>query len=396
MILPLGYRYSSVFAGIRKLRQDDLGLIVSDSPAAAAGVFTRNRVQAAPVKRARASLRSSRGIARAILVNAGNANCATVTGDAVAQECCEALATRLQVPANQVLPASTGVIGVELESQLITGQLEPLVDGLSPDRFENVARAIMTTDQKVKMASEQLQLGAGAVRIAGMTKGAGMIHPNMATTLGFIMTDAELTAALLRIILSAGVAHSYNRISVDSDTSTNDTLLLLANGASGVKPTAKERAHIQEALGRIMDSLAEQIVRDGEGARKLITIFISGAADEQAAEHIARAIANSPLVKTAVAGSDPNWGRILSAAGNSGVEFDPRNVNVSLQDVLVCRGGVAAEFSEADLKQKLDASDCVIRFEILGRAKNPAQAQVRFWTCDLTERYIEINASYRT
>ena len=396
MILPLGYRYSSVFAGIRKVRQDDLGLICSDRPAAAAGVFTRNRVQAAPVRAARAHLRSSRGIAQAILVNAGNANCATVTGDSVARDTCNSLAARLGVAANYVLPASTGVIGVELDSKLIARQLEKLVNGLSADRFEDVARSIMTTDQKVKMAFEQVQLGAGEVRIAGMTKGAGMIHPNMATTLGFIMTDADLTPALLRTMLSAGVAHSYNRISVDSDTSTNDTLLLLANGASGVKPAAKERASIQDALGRVMDSLAEQIVRDGEGARKLITILVSGAADEKAAEHIARAIANSPLVKTAVAGSDPNWGRILSAAGNSGVEFDPRHVNISMQDVLVCRGGVAAEFSEKALKQKLDAPDCVIRFEIAGRANKRKTGEVRFWTCDLTEKYIEINASYRT
>lgn len=396
MILPLGYRYSSVFAGIRKVKQDDLGLIVSDVPAAAAGVFTRNRVQAAPVRVARANLRSSRGSAQAILVNAGNANCATVTGDSVAHDSCNAVAARLNIALNQVLPASTGVIGVELASELITSNLKNLVDGLSANRFEDVARAIMTTDQKVKMAFEQVQLEAGAVRIAGMTKGSGMIQPNMATTLGFIMTDADLTPALLRTMLSAGVAHSYNRISVDSDTSTNDTLLLLANGASGVKPAAKERASIQDALSRVMDSLAQQIVRDGEGARKLITIFITGAADEQAADHIARSIANSPLVKTAVAGSDPNWGRILSAAGNSGVEFDPRKVNIFLQDVLVCQGGVAAEFSETDLKRKLDTPDCVIRFEITGRAKNSPPCEVRFWTCDLTEKYIEINASYRT
>ena len=397
MIVPLGYRYASLFAGIRKVKQDDLALIVSDVPASAAGVFTRNRVQAAPVRVARANLRSSRGIAQAILVNAGNANCATLTGDSVARESCKALASRLNIAVNQTLPASTGVIGVELDAELIIGRLENLVEGLSANRFEDVARAIMTTDLKVKMAFEQVQLAAGTVRIAGMTKGAGMIHPNMATTLGFIMTDADLTPALLRKMLSAGVAHSYNRISVDSDTSTNDTLLLLANGASGVKPAAQERARIQEAFSQVMDSLAQQIVRDGEGARKLITIFITGAADEQAADHIARAIANSPLVKTAVAGSDPNWGRILSAAGNSGVEFDPSKVNIYLQDVLVCQAGVAADFSEQDLKRKLDAPDCVIRFEITGRnLRNKTSGEVRFWTCDLTEKYIEINASYRT
>ncbi|MGI8741352.1 MAG: bifunctional glutamate N-acetyltransferase/amino-acid acetyltransferase ArgJ [Bryobacteraceae bacterium] len=382
MILPLGYRYSSVFAGIRKVEQDDLGLIVSGRPASAAGVFTQNRVQAAPVKLARANLTA--GTAQAILVNAGNANCATVTADAVALQSCEALSKRLNIAANQVLPASTGVIGVELDAALITGKLDALVSGLSADSFEAVARAMMTTDQTVKMAFEQV----GEVRIAGMTKGAGMIHPNMATTLGFILTDAELTVPSLRRMLAAGVTHSYNRISVDSDTSTNDTLLLLANGASGVK----EDAGIQDAVGRVMDSLAEQIVRDGEGARKLITIRVMGAVSEQAAERIARAIANSPLVKTAIAGSDPNWGRILSAAGNSGVNLNPAKVNISIQDVLVCKNGVAAEFSEQTLKQKLDSTDCLIRFEIQGRRR----AAVRFWTCDFTEKYIEINASYRT
>ncbi len=388
MILPLGYRYSSVFAGIRKVEKDDLGLIVSDRPAAAAGVFTRNRVQAAPVKLARAHLKSSRGAVKAILVNAGNANCATVSGDAVALESCEALARCLKVSVREILPASTGVIGVELDPALIRNALGPLVSGLSRDRFEAVARAIMTTDQTVKMASEKV----GEVRIAGMTKGAGMIHPNMATTLGFVLTDADIAPPFLRTMLSESVAHTYNRISVDSDTSTNDTLFLLSNGASGVNPSAKERGAIQEAVGRVMQSLAEQIVRDGEGARKLITIHVTGAADERAADRIARGIANSPLVKTAIAGSDPNWGRILSAAGNSGVEFDPRKVNIWLQDILVCQAGVAAEFSEGDLKQKLDSKDCLIRFEIRGRNRG----EVRFWTCDLTEKYIEINASYRT
>lgn len=388
MTLPLGYRYSSVFAGIRKVRKDDLGLIVSDFPAAAAGVFTRNRVQAAPVKLARTHLKSSGGMARAILVNAGNANCATVTGDFVALDTCQALARRLDVTVQEILPASTGVIGVELDPGLIVGALDPLVHGLSPDRFEDVARAIMTTDQTTKMAWESV----GDVRIAGMTKGAGMIHPNMATTLGFVLTDAELGPQALRAMLAEAVTRSYNRISVDSDTSTNDTVFLLANGASGVKPKAKDRAGFQQALGRVMQSLAEQIVRDGEGARKLITIHVTGALDDRAADSIGRAIANSPLVKTALAGSDPNWGRILSAAGNSGVQFDPRRVDIWLQDTLVCRDGVAAEFSEGELKRKLDSKDCLVRFQIKGQNKG----EIRFWTCDFTEKYIEINASYRT
>jgi glutamate N-acetyltransferase/amino-acid N-acetyltransferase len=230
------------------------------------------------------------------------------------------------------------------------------------------------------------------VHIAGMTKGSGMIQPNLATTLGFVMTDAAIPPATLASMLAAAIARSYNRISVDGDTSTNDTMLLLANGASGIRPVEKERAKIQEALSDVMENLARQIVRDGEGARKLITIEVSGASGDDTAERIARSIANSLLVKTAVAGSDPNWGRILSAAGNAGVPLDPSKVDIHLQEVAVCRGGLAADFSELDLKKKLNAPECLIRVALQGRGKGSA----RFWTCDLTEKYIEINASYRT
>jgi glutamate N-acetyltransferase/amino-acid N-acetyltransferase len=225
-----------------------------------------------------------------------------------------------------------------------------------------------------------------------MTKGSGMIHPRMATTLGFVMTDAVLPPPLLASMLAVSVKRSYNRISVDGDTSTNDTLLLLANGASGIEPTDKELIKFEEALSQVLEDLAKQIVRDGEGARKLITIEISGAASEDAADRLARTIANSPLVKTAIAGSDPNWGRILSAAGNAGVAFDPSKVDIHLQGMLVCQGGVAADFSESELKKKLDEKECLIRFVLHGRG----MATARFWTCDLTEKYIEINASYRT
>jgi glutamate N-acetyltransferase/amino-acid N-acetyltransferase len=392
MNLPLGYRYSSVFAGIRKQKKDDLALIVSDSPASGAAVFTENRVQAAPVRIARFHLEQSRGLVSAVLINAGNANCATRTGDRVALACCDALGKQLRVPAAQVLPASTGVIGVELEASLITNALPKLIQGLAPARFDDVARAILTTDTVMKVAHRKLTLRRRAVRIAGMTKGSGMIHPRMATTLGFVMTDAVLPPPLLASMLAVSVKRSYNRISVDGDTSTNDTLLLLANGASGIEPTDKELIKFEEALSQVLEDLAKQIVRDGEGARKLITIEISGAASEDAADRLARTIANSPLVKTAIAGSDPNWGRILSAAGNAGVAFDPSKVDIHLQGMLVCQGGVAADFSESELKKKLDEKECLIRLVLHGRGT----ATARFWTCDLTEKYIEINASYRT
>jgi glutamate N-acetyltransferase/amino-acid N-acetyltransferase len=219
-----------------------------------------------------------------------------------------------------------------------------------------------------------------------------MIHPQMATTLGFVMTDAQLPAPRVRAMLRRGVARSYNRLSVDGDTSTNDTLLLMANGASGITADPKEMPRVEEAIAGVMESLARAIARDGEGARKLITILVSGAPSEEGAARMARAIANSPLVKTAVAGSDPNWGRILSAAGNAGVAFDPSKTDVFLQGTVVCRGGLAAPFSEAELKQKLDAPECEIRVAVRGKGKGTA----RFWTCDLTEGYIRINASYRT
>ncbi|MBZ5602837.1 MAG: bifunctional ornithine acetyltransferase/N-acetylglutamate synthase, partial [Acidobacteriia bacterium] len=217
----------------------------------------------------------------------------------------------------------------------------------------------------------------------------GMIHPRMATTLGFVMTDAAVSPAELRPILRRAIERSYNRISVDGDTSTNDMVAVLANGASGKKPSLKK---FESALTEVLESLAVQIVRDGEGARKLVTIDIAGAASDAAAEKIARAIANSPLVKTAIAGSDPNWGRIISSAGNAGVAFDPRAVDITLQGVPVCRGGLAAEFSEDEVKTKMDSAELAIHFTIRGRGRG----KTRFWTCDFTEEYIRINGSYRT
>ena len=392
LTLPLGYRYSSLHAGIRKTPEDDLGLIVSDHPAAAAAVFTRNLVQAAPVQLARKNLEHTGGAARAILVNAGNANCATRTGAAVALASLKALAKALKVPASQILSASTGVIGVELDAALIPAAIPKLLEGLSPERFDDVARAMMTTDTTLKTASRYVDWNGRAVHVAGMTKGSGMIHPNMATTLGFVLTDATLEAKHLRAMLAAAVEASYNRLSVDGDMSTNDTVVLMANNASGFTPAKKERQVLAGMIAAVMEDLAVQIARDGEGACKLIHIKVAGASSDGDAVRIARAIANSPLVKTAIAGSDPNWGRILSAAGASGARFDPRKVDIQLQRVPVCLSGLAAEFSEEEMKKKLDEPECRIRFAIRGGGNGEA----RFWTCDLTEKYIEINASYRT
>jgi len=390
--IPLGYGFSSVYAGIRKVEKDDLAMIVSGLPANAAAVFTQNRVAAAPVKLSQRHLKISKGLVGAVLVNAGNANCATRTGDAVALATCRATAKHLRLPVPQVLPASTGVIGVEMDPRKIVDALSGLIAGLRPDRFLDAAHAIMTTDLVPKTAFAELKLRRTTVRIAGMTKGSGMIQPLMATTLGFVMTDADIPAAPLRTMLKRTVERSYNRLSVDGDTSTNDTLLLMANGASGVRPDPKELPKVEEAIAEVMEALAQAIARDGEGAAKLITIVVAGAKSNDGATKIARTIANSPLVKTAVAGSDPNWGRILCAAGNAGVAFDPAKTDIYMQNVPVCRGGLAAPFSEEELKEKLGGKECEIRVNIRGTGKGSA----RFWTCDLTEGYIRINASYRT
>jgi glutamate N-acetyltransferase / amino-acid N-acetyltransferase len=390
--LPLGYAYAAAYAGIRAAEKPDLALIVSGMPANAAAVFTQNRVQAAPVKLSRRHLQLSRGLAGAIVINAGNANCATRTGAAVALATAKAAAKLLRLPVPQVLVASTGVIGVELDGSKITRALPGLVGTLASSHFDTAANAILTTDLVPKTAFAELKLRCGIIRIAGMTKGSGMIQPLMATTLGFVLTDANIPSAPLRAILKRCAGRSYNCLSVDGDTSTNDTLVLLANGASGVRPDPKEFPEVEEAIAGVMESLAQAIARDGEGARKFVTIEVTGAPTKDAATRLARSIANSPLVKTAIAGCDPNWGRILSAAGNAGVAFDPAKTDVYLQGVAVCKSGLAAQYNEPELKKKLEAAECEIRLAIRGKGKG----QSRFWTCDLTEGYIRINGSYRT
>jgi glutamate N-acetyltransferase / amino-acid N-acetyltransferase len=390
--LPLGYAYAATYAGIRASEKPDLALIVSGMPANAAAVFTQNRVQAAPVKLSRRHLAVSRGVVGAIVINAGNANCATRTGATVALATAKAAAKLLRLPVPQVLVASTGVIGVELDGSRIARALPHLVSTLAANRFDEVAQAMLTTDLVHKTAFAEVKLRRAVVRVAGMTKGSGMIQPLMATTLGFVLTDANIPVAPLRTMLKRGVARSYNRLSVDGDTSTNDTLALLANGASGVRPDPKEMRKVEEAITAVMESLAQSIARDGEGSRKLVTIVVNGASSDDAATRLARAIANSPLVKTAVAGGDPNWGRILSAAGNAGVAFDPSRTDVHLQGVAVCKNGLAADYDEAALKRDLESSECEIRLVIRGSGKGRS----RFWTCDLTEGYIRINGSYRT
>ena len=392
MKLPMGFRYAATYAGIRKVEKHDLALIVPDKPASAAAVFTKNIVQAAPVKLARQNLKMSKGKVSGVLINAGNANCATRTGERVALASCKALAKALKTRPEYIVPASTGVIGVELDSKLLTDPLPQLVAQLSSDHFQNVAEAIMTTDTRPKTASEEVQFADGSVRVAGMTKGSGMIHPNMATTLAFVMTDVVAGADDLAEILRPATERSFNSLSVDGDMSTNDTLLLLASGASNVRPSGKERKVLQEVITWVLESLAEQIAADGEGAKKLVVVRTVGFKSNEDARKVARAVANSPLVKTAIAGSDPNWGRILCAAGYAGVAFDPAAIDIEMQRTLVCTNGLAAPFAESELKQKLDEPE--VRIRIVN--KKGGKGEARFFTCDLTEGYIQINGSYRT
>jgi glutamate N-acetyltransferase/amino-acid N-acetyltransferase len=390
--MPLGYRFAAAYAGIRKKPNLDLALMVSDHEAAAAGVFTRNLVRAAPVVLCEEHLRSSKGRCRAIIVNAGNANCATPTMMKVAKATAGATAEAVGAPVNRVLVSSTGVIGVPLEENLILDALPALVAGLSPHRFPDVALAIMTTDTVPKTASAEIETSQGTIRIAGMTKGAGMIHPNMATMLSYIFTDAAIAAGPLQAMLKKAVDRSFNRISVDSDTSTNDTVILLANGASGIAISRPNREAFEDGLASVSESLAIAIAKDGEGARKLVTIDAEGADTEHDADTIARAIANSPLVKTALAGADPNWGRLLSSAGASGATFDPSKVDIYINGILVCHRGFRADFNEAEVQKTMEAAEVHLRFHIRGEGTGKA----RFWTCDMTEDYIRINAEYRT
>ena len=384
---PRGFRFAAVEAGIRKTGGADVALMVSDTAAAAAAAFTSNCVRAAPIELSRAHLQRSRGWARAIVANAGNANCATLNGLQVARATACAAARLLGTPEEQILLASTGVIGVPLDAGLLTAALPRAVSHLSPEAFPEAAAAILTTDTHPKLAARR----AGAARVLGFAKGAGMIHPRLiphATMLAFLVTDAAATPAALRRMTAAAVARTLNRLSVDGDTSTNDTVFVLANGAAGVTPLPR----LARALEEVMGKLAVAIAGDGEGARKRVHIQVAGGRSEQEAERVARAIANSPLVKTALAGGDPNWGRILSAAGASGAPIEPQKVRLALEGVTVCRRGAAAEFDEAALARALAGRREICVDLHLGRGAGRAT----FWTCDLTEDYIRINASYRT
>ena len=393
---PGGFGAAAVAAGIKKVVGTlDLALIVCDGPeTSAAGVFTTNLVAAAPVIVSRQNLRASQGHARAILVNAGNANaCTGRAGLRAARETARAVARLLGIAAREVLVASTGVIGVPLKQELILNLLPTLKEKLSRVDASAVAQAIMTTDTFPKGCVLRTEVNGEKIHLAGVAKGAGMIQPRLATMLSFLTTVAAVAPALLQKMLRVAAAASFNRVTVDGDTSTNDTLLLLASGYSQVviKPRTKMAAHFLAGLTQLCQTLARLIARDGEGAKKLVTVEVCGAKTSAEAERIARSIANSPLVKTAIAGSDPNWGRIICAAGYSGAKFDPSKVDISVNGLFLCRKGVDAGFDEAAAKKELDQKELTVRVDL-----RQGKASARIWTCDFTHDYITINASYRT
>ncbi len=393
--LPLGFSFSSVVAGIKASGRPDLALVECSPGTQAAAVFTTNRVVAAPVEVGRASLKASGGAIRAVVVNSGNANCATGReGLRACRQICQQTARMLSVAATEVFPSSTGIIGVPLPVGKIMTALPDLLSARSATKEAagQFARTIMTTDTRPKLASALIRGRREAFRILGVAKGSGMIHPKLATMLVYLFTDVSATAAPLRSLLRHACDETFNCISVDGDTSTNDTVLLMASGKSGA--TLRDRAvakSFRSALLEVCHSLAQQIVSDGEGIQHVVRLSIDSARDRNEAMQLARAIAHSPLVKTAWAGADPNWGRILAACGNSGVALDPARVNIFIGDQKVCSNGQAFKFDKEKAHQHLAGRTCDIRVQVGRGRKN-----LCFYTTDLTAEYVRINADYST
>ncbi|MFZ7112432.1 MAG: bifunctional glutamate N-acetyltransferase/amino-acid acetyltransferase ArgJ [Desulfatiglandales bacterium] len=388
-----GFKASAVAAGLKK-KTDllDLGLILSEREAAAAGVFTTNRVKAAPVILSQDHVRHGR--ARAILVNAGNANaCTGQRGLDDARGTAEMVALRLGISPGEVLVASTGVIGAPLNMDRFSDAVPKLVDSLSQDGLSRVAEAIMTTDSFPKLARFQGEAGGVPYRILGMAKGAGMIMPNMATMLCFILTDIRIEAGLLQETLSEAVETTFNRITVDGDTSTNDCVLVMANGLAGNAPsTSQGLAAFRGGLTSVMGKLATMIVRDGEGATKVIYVKIRGAASASDAETAARTVANSALVKTACYGQDPNWGRIMGALGRSGVAMAEDRVDIWVDDEKIVEKGLGlGSEAEARASERMKEREFSLIIHL-----HQGDYEDRIATCDLTHEYVSINANYRT
>jgi glutamate N-acetyltransferase/amino-acid N-acetyltransferase len=395
-IIP-GFRFAGVAAGVKKAGSDrlDLGLLVADAPAAAAAVFTRNRVKAAPVLVSQARIK--RGVSRGVVVNAGNANaCTGARGVADAERMAALAAAEIGAHAHELCVASTGVIGQALPIDRVAAGIARAGAELSESGFERFAQAILTTDKGPKTAVAHLKLGRRPITIAGCTKGAGMIAPNMATTLTFVATDAVVAPAWLRRALRDEVDVTFNTVTVDGDTSTNDSCFLFASGASGAPPVRADDADgrkLRAAIRDVLRELAIKLVADGEGATRVVTFRVVGAPSDDAARTVARRIAGSPLVKTALSGADPNWGRIVCAVGNAGVAIAPEKIELDIGDVPLVRRGVG--LSAPDTEARAHAVMKTPRYDVtvrLGGGKGAGECT----TCDLTHEYVSINADYRS
>ncbi len=392
---PKGFQAAGIACGIKAIGgAKDLALIYSQTPARVAGLFTKNRVKAAPVLATRQRVR--RGICQALIVNSGNANaCTGKQGLKDAEATAEATAAALHLLPRDVLVASTGVIGQPLPMERLQQGIPSLVAKLSPLGFSDAAEAIMTTDTCPKIIAEKVEVDANKITILGMAKGAGMIHPQLATMLTFILTDARVETRVLTDLLREGARATFQRITIDGDTSTNDMLLLMANGEAGrrtLHPHDGSFLRFKEALFRIMDYLALAIVRDGEGRTKVVKIVVKGSKGIRSAEQLAFRIAHSPLVKTAFFGQDPNWGRIMAAMGNSGIAFDPHKVSIFFDDVVVVEHGISAVgVTEEKQRRVLQQEEFSVTIDL-----HAGSAQATILTTDLSIDYVKINASYHT
>jgi glutamate N-acetyltransferase/amino-acid N-acetyltransferase len=394
-VVPSGFLFASGTAGLKASGNPDVAFVEAPMGASAAAMFTRNLVVAPPVVVGREHLKRARGRVRAVIINAGNANCATGDpGLQAAEATCARVGDLLYAAPEFVVPSSTGVIGVPLPVDKLCDALPQVIASKSSDpaAVERFARAIMTTDTRPKIAYASFSAGKRTASVLGVAKGAGMIHPNMATMLVYLFTDVAATPVTLKTALTAAVDTTLNRISVDGDTSTNDTVLLLASGASGVSLDAVGvRRKFEQALREVCASIAEQIVSDGEGVQHVVELTVTGAPSERAADQIARTIAHSLLTKTAWAGADPNWGRIVAAVGRSGVRVDPYAIDVRIGPHLVCRGGMAVAYDERAAHAEMQKARYAIEVRV-GRDKGT----VRLLTCDLTAEYVRLNADYTT
>ena len=387
---PQGYLASGVSAGIKK-KGLDLAVVFSSQPASAAGVFTLNRVQAAPVLLSKENLKSSRGRVRAILINSGCANACTgeqgIKDSLISTRC---LASHLKVDPAQILVASTGVIGSFLPVPKVLKGISAAVSALNSRGGSAAVRAIMTTDTCEKTIAVEGRVAGKTVRIGGMAKGAGMIHPNMATMLAFVTTDVQVPPRELGKFLRRVADRTFNCLTVDGDTSTNDTVFALANGASNFAVIdGRSSSFFERGLEMVCEELAKSIARDGEGATKFVEILVQGATDFEAARKIAKTIANSPLVKTALYGEELNWGRILCAVGYSGIPFDPERILLNLNGIPVFRAGAPVNSARARAEKAIKGHDLLIEVDL-----SDGRSSARVWTCDLSHKYVDINASY--